>query len=89
MDTTVCLIAVIVARISVSGLLDATLTIANPVGGDTGGAWSEVGEARSLRSLDAYRASATKTSTVAYVFRHQVFGWHWRWLRRHQTVPPA
>ncbi len=71
---TVCLIAVIVALISVSGLLDAAFTIAAPLGGDSNGAWSEMGQSRSLRSLDAFRASATKTSTGAYVFRHQVFG---------------
>lgn len=70
----VCLIAIIVALISVSGLLDAGFTIADPLGGDTTSPWSEMGQARSLRSLDAFRASATKTSTGAYVFRHQVFG---------------
>ena len=71
---TVCLIAVIVALTSVSGLLDAAFTIADPLGGDGGGARSEMGQSLSLRSLDAFRASATKTSTGAYVFRHQVFG---------------
>lgn len=71
---TVCLIAVIVALISVSGLLDATFAIANPLGGDTSASWNTEDDVRSLRSLDAYRASATKTSTGAYVFRHRVFG---------------
>ena len=71
---TVCLIAVIVALMSVSNLLDAAFTIADPLRGDSSRAWNEMGQAQSLRSLDAFRASATKTSTGAYVFRHQVFG---------------
>jgi hypothetical protein len=71
---TVCLIAVITALISLSGLLDAGFTIADPLDGETSGAWSEFGQAQSLRSLEGFRASATKTSTGAYIFRHQVFG---------------
>jgi hypothetical protein len=55
-------------------LLDAAFTIADPLGGDSSSAWNESGQSLSLRSLDAFRASATKTSTGAYIFRHQVFG---------------
>jgi len=71
---TVCLIAVVVALISVSGLLDAAFTIADPLDGDSSGAFREMSQAISLRSLDAFRTSATKTSTGAYIFRHQVYG---------------
>jgi hypothetical protein len=71
---TVCLIAVVVALISVSGLLDAAFTVADPLDGDSSGAFREMSQAISLRSLDAFRTSATKTSTGAYIFRHQVYG---------------
>ena len=72
---TVCLIAIITALISISGLLDAGFQITDPLANDSNTNWSEFGEGHSLRSLDAFKATTTsKTSAGQYVFRHRVFG---------------